>query len=75
MFKKVYLVGMGAFVGLMTAFVCGHALLWLGVGAAVGVVWSGAWREVFGVKQRVRQAFFFEKKNEKTFASLGGCLG
>ncbi len=80
MFRTVYLVAMGALVGLVTASVCGHAVLWLGVGLAVGVVWSGALRGAlqvgrFGVRERLGKAFFFEKKNQKTFASLGGCLG
>jgi hypothetical protein len=61
--EKLYLVGMGALTGLVTAAACGHLLLWLCVGTAVGAVWSGAVRHVI----KGSKAFFFEKKNQKTF--------
>jgi hypothetical protein len=46
--KELYLVGMGATTGLVTAAACGHLVLWLGVGVALGAVWSGADRRVPG---------------------------
>jgi len=59
---KLYLVGMGAVTGLLTAAACGHVVLWVSVGMAVGFVWSKAQPEE-------SKMFFSEEKNQKTFDS------
>jgi hypothetical protein len=55
--EKLYVVGMGAMTGLVTASACGHLALWLCVGLAVGLVWSGAWRRAFETWADERKMF------------------
>jgi len=61
--EKLYLVGMGAMTGLVAAAACGHLVLWVGVGMAVGLVWSKA-------RPEESKMFFSEEKNQKTLNSL-----
>jgi len=40
MVRQIYLTLMGAAIGAVAAAACGHAALWVGIGIALGLIWS-----------------------------------
>jgi hypothetical protein len=40
MFRRLYIIAMGACVGAIAAASCGHPAFWIGTGLALGSIWS-----------------------------------